>query len=231
MKNLLIFLFFITLFYGCKNENPERLHTLVIKKEYCDIENEGVIFLPEFELRKNDSLIRTHTMEIMNNYYNIDSLKSGNYNIVYTSMFKKTESLSINLYDKIIDTLIICLDKIDYGSTEHISFVDKLKDNENYKIKVYNQGCVSLGSGTLKISKKQNKIIAETNDKKKELTTEEIEYLRRFEIELINMNYGGCSSTDFYTLEYNDEVLEIRDGSCNWYGYGRLYNLIFDIES
>jgi len=231
LKNILLLIFFISLFFSCKEKKPEQLHTLVIKKEYCNIENEGIIFLPEFELRKNDSLISTHKTEILHNYYNIDSLKSGKYNILYTSMFKRTESLDVLLNDKKIDTLIICLDKIDYSSIDHIPFIDKLKENENYLINVYNQGCVSLGSATMKINKTRNKIIAETNGKKKELTAEEIEYLRHFELELINMNSCCCTSTDYYTLEYNDEVIEIEDGGCKWYGYGRLYNLLFNEEN
>ncbi|MGR7812083.1 hypothetical protein [Lacinutrix undariae] len=231
MKNTLLFTLLLILLFSCNNDSSEKLHTLVIKKDYCDIEHEGMIFLPEFELRKNDLLLSSHKTEMLNDYYTIDSLKSGDYNIVYTSMFKRVESLNIVLNNKDIDTLIVCLDKINYSSIDYIPFVDKLRDNENFEINVFNQGCVSLGSGTIKINKTQDKIIAETNNKKKELTSEEIEYLRHFEIELINMNSCCCTSTDFYTLKYNDEVLEIKDGSCNWYGYGRLYNLIFDVES
>ena len=29
----------------------------------------------------------------------------------------------------------------------------------------------------------------------------------------------------------NDEVLKIEDGSCKWYGYGRLYNKLFNVEN
>ena len=231
MKNTLHLIFFISLFFSCKKKEPEKLHTLVIKKEYCKIEHEGIIFLPEFELRQNDSLISTHKTEILDNYYEIDSLKSGKYNILYTSMFKKTESLNIHLNDKKNDTLIICLDKINYSTIEHIPFIDKLKENEKYLINVYNQGCVSLGSATMEIRKTQNKVFAKINDKKKELNPEEIQYLRKFELELIHMESSGCTSTDYYTLEYNDEIVEIKDGSCNWYGYGRLYNLLFNEES
>ncbi|MFD1015014.1 hypothetical protein [Winogradskyella rapida] len=231
MKNILLFIFFITLFSSCEKEKPEQLHTLVIKKEYCVIENEGIIFLPEFELRRNDSLISTHKTEIITNYYNIENLKSGNYNIVYTSLFKRTESQNIILNNKSIDTLIICLDKIDYSSIDHIPFIDRLKENENYLIDVYNQGCFSLGGATMKISKTQSKIIAEADENKKELTSSEIQYVRQFELELVNMNSCCCTSTDYYSLEYNDEVLKIEDGSCNWYGYGRLYNNLFNVEN
>lgn len=228
LKNKIVLYLISFILLGCQNIQENQLHTLIIKKDYCQIESKNLVFLSKFQLKKDGELINNYKTEIFENYFKIDSLKPGNYSVEFNSMFKRIEIESINIKDKNIDTLKLCFDKISYESVDHIPFVDKLNENESFEMNIYNRGCFSLGNATMRISKTDNNIIVEANNKKKKLTLKELEYLRKFELELINMNYGGCTTVEYYTLKYKDKVLEIKDGSCNWFGYDRLYKLLFD---
>ena len=185
----------------------------------------------ELHLKKDGKLLAIYEPELFKNYYQIDSLKPGNYDIEFNTIFKLIESESINIGDNKIDTLKLCIDKINYESIKYIPFIDRIGVNESFEMKISSQGCFHSAKSTVTVSKTKNKVVLQVDDKTKVLTDEELDYFRKFELELIHMDNYGCTSIDYYTLKYNDQILEIADGSCYWYGYGRLYNLLFNEDS
>ena len=224
MKKVLLFLF-IGFLFNCVNKSEK--HKLVVHIKYCKIEHKEVFFIPELELYQNENLINKYKPEILNDYFTIDSLNSRNYTIKYPTMYKMTESINFSLNKKKNDTIVVCLDKINYDSVNHLPFIEKIKRNEEFSINVTTIGCVSFGGTEMKIKKLNDGIYATRYDKEKKLSQNEIELIRRFELELVNMDNGGCSYTDIYTLKYNENELIINDGSCNWYGFSRLLEAIF----
>ncbi|MEY8847226.1 hypothetical protein AB9K26_00290 [Psychroserpens sp. XS_ASV72] len=224
MNKLILYLIPL-LFINCIAESNK--HKIAVHKTYCAIDHDGLVYLPEFELLQNDVLIKKYKPELLKNYFVIDSLNSGNYTIRYSTIFKMSETVNFNINKKEMDTVTICLDKINYDSIKHITFIEKLKNHEEFSIDLWHSGSISGEGASLKIRKQDNLFYAKYNGQETKLTPSKVEAIKRFELELINLNYGGCSVTDNYTLKYNDEELIIEDRTCNWHGFGPLLMVIF----
>ena len=210
--------------------------------EYCQKERANINFSPIFKIFKNDSLIKDITYEnpesytkedlkYINNQYifNFKNLEFANYRIEYNSIFGKTENYHFKIADNKKQLIELCLDYFNYKAETHVPFIDRLKENENYTIMISSIGDFTGGKleAHIVISKSNNTYFVEFKKNKKKLNQSQIDFIKHFELELINMESYGCSTVDSYLLTYNNEKIQISDGSCAWEGFNVLFKQLF----
>src|SRR5690606_34776948 len=109
----------------------------------CEINHNGMVYIPEIKLLLNNKIIKKFEPNVLNKYSDIDSLISGNYTIEYSTIYKMKESVSVNIGNKQIDTVELCIDKINYKEIKHTPIISKLKNDEFFTIDLWTQGCAS----------------------------------------------------------------------------------------
>lgn len=175
------------------------------------------VYLNNIELYQNNSLIKVFNSSDFN--APIKNLKPGQYQINYTSIFGKKNSVSFELQPKSKKELILCADYIEHEKEDYIPFIDQIQNKESYSIALFSRGCFHFSKDTLSISKVDDLFYITYQGNKKRLEKEDIEELRFFEIELNALSIGGtCTSSVYYQLTYKDVVIGKTDDSCQWNG-------------
>lgn len=205
----------------------EKLHTLIIKKDACKVDSENIVYIPELRLKKEGKLLDILHPDYFEEYYQIDSLKTGEYEIEFETLFKLTEVENIVLQENDIDTLTVCIDKIDYESVNHVPFIDRIGVDESFEMIFATRGCFHSFVDTIRVKRDSDHVFFQSHNKSKSLTQKEIIAFRQFEKELIHMNDDNCTTVDYYSFKYKDQTLKIADGSCQWNGLNRLYRKLF----
>jgi hypothetical protein len=178
-------------------------------------------FITKFNLFKNDSLIKTFIPKDGSQQI-IEGLQYGSYKIEYESVFRKTESINIELKENRKYYVDLCYDYINYDLETYIPFIDQLKDKESYSIQISSQGCFNFSNDLLIIKRTTNNYFISYEGGERLLSKEDIDIIRHFEIELNYMSLSGCTTVDDYILVYNNKEVKISDGSCRWFGGGNL---------
>jgi hypothetical protein len=106
-----------------------------------------------------------------------------------------------------------------------ITMVESLKHGEQFTIEITSVGCFSGKRQTIQIINEAGIITANLNSLSKVLTTLDIEELIRFELQLRELQIGGCSTVDKYVLSNVNETFVTNDGTCSWQGYKQLLAL------
>lgn len=203
-------------------ENAHTQATLDIFIDNCQAEG-GLSYLQELNIYKDQELV--HTLKPGFDYVQtLSSLPYGNYIVEYQSVFEKTEQASIQLSEKKQYELTICKDYLDYAASTYQPIIDQLQEGEQYSIAFASQGCFHFRERNLVIYRKQHQYYLHYKKEKRALNKEEIEALRKFEIELhyIQATTGGCTTTDSYTLTYKDTTSTAKDRGCAWGGFYKL---------
>ncbi len=107
---------------------------------------------------------------------------------------------------------------MNYEAELHKPFIDLLKDQEEYSIRMLSEGCFHRSDEKLVIQRKKDKYYLIVGKDKRLLNDAEMKAIREFELELNYMNSFGCTTTDTYTVKYQEKEMTIRDGSCLWHG-------------
>ncbi len=177
----------------------------------------GSATVRELKLYRNDSLIRIID-PVQRNRHVIDSLRSGNYRIEYTSIFKKTESVYVKIRKGKKYYVDLFVDYINHELETYNPIINRLKDGESFPIVFSSRGCFHYSTEKMKIRRESDKYFVEYKDKEKMLNDEDIEAIQHFEIELNYMNYSGCTTKDTYKIFYKTILVMVSDGSCRWRG-------------
>lgn len=106
-----------------------------------------------------------------------------------------------------------------------ITMVESLQHGEHFTIEITSLGCFSGKRQTIHIINDLGVITANLNSLSKVLTTYDIEELIRFELQLRELQIGGCSTVDTYVLSNFKETFVTNDGTCTWQGYKQLLAL------
>ncbi len=171
----------------------------------------------ELKLYRNDSLIRIIN-PVQRNRHVIDSLRSGNYRIEYTSIFNKTEGVHVKIKKGKKYYVDLFVDYINHELETYNPIINRLQDGESFSIDFSSRGCFHYSTEEMKIRRESDKYFVEYKDKEKILSKDDVEAIRHFEIELNYMNSSGCTTTDTYTIFHRAGLVMIFDGSCRWRG-------------
>lgn len=191
--------------------------TLQVNIKDCREKN-SFKYLSEFKLFRNDSLIKTIEPK-HERKQKIKNLEYGSYRVEYETIFRKTESIRVELIEKKKYNVDLCLDYIDYKDVSYKPIIDLLENGKSYSIQISSIGCEHNSDEKIIIKRKSDKYYIYFGEKEKLLDQEEIQAIRDFEMEL---NYikplGGCTTTDTYHVKYKKKEIKVSDGSCSWNG-------------
>jgi hypothetical protein len=209
---IFVFFYFLSL-----SVNLNAQSSLEIEVLNCNGLNTSSGYLRSIKLYKNHSIIK-----VLNSYEinsPIKNLKPGEYQLNYTSIFGKKNSISFEIQPKSKKKVVVCADYIEHEKENYIPFIDQIKNNEEYSIELFSSGCFHSSKDTITISKLDDTIFLSYKGKKKQLKNEDFKKLRFFEIELNALSIGGgCTSSTSYTFVFKDKVFEKTDDSCKWIG-------------
>ena len=150
------------------------------------------------------------------------NLPKGTYTAEYISIFLDTVREKVKI---VSDTRTICFDAL-VLSKEKLPvkyWTERLAQNDTVEILCTIRGCrIPSYTEKLLLYKKGKKLYASYNDLEKEMNKESINWLNTFEAQLRNMPRYYCTTTYRYNVTFNDEQLNILDGSCRWDGFNNL---------
>lgn len=159
-----------------------------------------------------------------------DSLKAGEYVIKFTNFFNQTVTDTIQLKENITDYQV-CLD--DFQKRESYPLLDAFHKAKTIRIRQRSIGCYHRSSEEL-IFKKHGDLLtvkySHNGDYKKAKidTQPKLTALYDFfsKADLMNER-GGCTTTDYYTLNFDEQEITIEDGGCSWRGFMQLVKVLF----
>ncbi len=111
------------------------------------------------------------------------------------------------------------------NNQETSSFIEALQNGESYTIEITSVGCFHGTRQTVIISKEADVFTAQLGENTINLTSSDIDTLKRFEIELRAVQIGGCTTVDTYVLSYQGQTFRTSDGTCSWFGYREIMKL------
>jgi hypothetical protein len=170
-----------------------------------------------FRLYKDKKIYGEFETEYKNKK-SISLKKKGKYIIEYKTKFGITETTYVDIKEKKRYKIDLCLEYMDYSKERYIPLITQLKNGEKYTIDYSSQSSYLSSKKSIIIRKRQNLFFISSGEKEMQLSLEQIESLRHFEIELSHMSKPDCTNIDTYTLSYKDKIIKINDGSCWWYG-------------
>ncbi|WP_052600344.1 hypothetical protein [Aureispira sp. CCB-QB1] len=191
-------------------------NSLEIEVLNCN-ENNSSGHIEYLNLYQNDSLIKVLDRHEMDSP--IKNLQLGIYQLKYTSIFGKKHSIHFEIQSKSKKQIVVCADYIEHEKENYIPFIDQIKNDEEYSIKLFSSGCFYFSKDTIIISKFDNTFFISYKGYKKQLENKDVQKLRFFEIELNALSTGGgCTSSTSYSFTFKDKVFEKTDDSCKWRG-------------
>ncbi len=214
MKIKTIITLFISIMLTCGFSYAQG--TLQVTMRDCRVDGDQWHVDP-FKLFRNDSLIMTLDPQYIRKK-TIGDLPFGKYEIQYTTVFERTESIQIEIHENRDYPIELCPHYFDHAADSYIPIIDQLANRDSYSIEVSMDGCFNSTIETYTIRRKRNKYYILFKGKEKLLALHEIEAIRHFEIELNHMESEGCSSIDTYIIKYKKKEIKITDGSCLWGG-------------
>ena len=183
-------------------------------------------FLPEIRVVKNgiefDTIVPRFTHDQV-----LKDLEFGVYTLIYRSLFSKEERVIVEITENKKYTATICTNYLDYSKETYIPIIDQLKEKDAYSIIIQSRGCFHSTEETITIKRMEANYTITWGTQTKTLSSDDIESIRHFEMELNYMSSFGCTSTDTYLIKYNETIKQINDGSCQWNGNDYLQKQLF----
>ncbi|WP_300027635.1 hypothetical protein [uncultured Maribacter sp.] len=105
------------------------------------------------------------------------------------------------------------------------TMVESLQHGEQFTIQITSIGCFHGERQIITVLNKDDVLIAHFKDKRKVLSPSDIDKFISFELQLRNIEFGGCTTIDTYVLSNDFESLKFSDSTCSWSGYKRLLAL------
>ncbi|MCU0438868.1 MAG: hypothetical protein MUC49_13290 [Raineya sp.] len=222
--NVILISFLILLCFQTNAQNKAEL-TIVIQECHRD---SALTYLSELKILKNNTYYTTLTSELRGiDMEFLKDLEFGTYTFVYKTFIGKENTITLNITKAEMYILTICADFIDYSKEKYKPIIDQLGENDSYSIIFSSNGCYHSFTTSIIIKRENNRYLIVWGDKSKELSKQDIENIRRFEIEL-NYVRECCSTTnDMYVIKYKEVEKTIRDGGGGWYGGHYLEEQLF----
>lgn len=211
LKTIVLFIFFLGLSNGFSQ------NTLFINFEYCNNSENKYELWNNYRIIKNDTIITEHKESCL-------KLLDGKYQIEYKTYFgwKKTNSfLLVNNINFIID---ICIDRLENDTIDYYNlFIDSLKNGQSITITHNYSGCFNSGGEKIIITRIKDNYIVEFNKQKKKLKKKEIESIKKYEMELINLNTNEenvmCPAFSQNIIEFGTHKYEYSENCPKWRGF------------
>ncbi|MEL6731575.1 MAG: hypothetical protein AAFP83_10635 [Bacteroidota bacterium] len=184
-------------------------------------------FIPsEVKVYRGKELIEVLPLSVTNPQI-IENISPGKYRLTYTSIFKQEKAESVLIFPFFTQKVILHPGKLNHKEDGYPPILDRLQESECYAIEMQSLGCFHSMKAHLWIYKANRKYYAEYEGKVKELSSVDLEAIRRFEIELNHIGSNGCTTVDYYRILYKDTEVLVADGSCMWEGFSYL---LLDLE-
>lgn len=176
--------------------------------------------VPRVTLMQDGDTLKSTVPEYSENYLWFGKFKKGNYTIAYKNIFDQEVKQKVFVTGAEVDTILLYLDYVDYSSESYQPIIDTLQEGDSFTIHFKSVGCEHHEEEQLVIEKRQGTIRASQGDKTTQLTNEQIESIRKFEVQsTLNPVDGGCTTTDYYTFSFKEVKREVTDGGCDWNGF------------
>lgn len=190
------------------------------EKRYVDAEIEAVLM--------GSSLFEKELNFGKKSVLKVRRLKAGNYRIVYRNKFGHytRKEFALKKGDRNVDIYLELnqLDSVMYAGSRRI---DSLNIGDTLKINYHSMGCFHSKKEEISFYRTEESIYATNSSDTVLLDENDILKVRKFETELGYTHMGGCTTTDFYAVNFKGvDVWFLADGSCDWHGYHKyLYGL------
>jgi hypothetical protein len=159
--------------------------------------------------------------------------KEGKYNVEFQTVFGTQRKMELP-FIMADTTILLPVTELDYQKEKYKPVIDKLKDGETMHIHFTSDGCFHSVAEGLKIKRKEDQFWAEWTDKVLALKPDQVEAIRRFEMELQYFNERrGCTTVEKYVIEVEGNSSYYKshtDDSCLWSGFRQL-KLILGIDA
>lgn len=156
----------------------------------------------------------------------LDSLTNGTYKFVYENLVNQTLQKTIEVKENKLYEVSIFPDYSDYKDFISKSFVRNLKENQKVEFNFESVGCFHSASESLVISKRGKIYYVESNGEFKKLNKKQLDAIIKMECELNLIRFGGCTTSDHYTIKAEKQEKEFYDETCKWNGWNNLLKLI-----
>lgn len=138
-------------------------------------------------------------------------------NIFLLSIFILTSSFSLS------DSKAI--EEYKYSVERFPTMVESLQNGDHFTIQIKSIGCFHNERQIITIINNEGILTAHFNNKRKLLSPSDIKELINFELQLRDLQLGGCTTVDTYVLTNNYESFKYSDSTCRWSGYKKLMTM------
>ncbi|MFT3911421.1 MAG: hypothetical protein QM737_18505 [Ferruginibacter sp.] len=119
-----------------------------------------------------------------------------------------------------------------------ISFLSCKNKNESVAT-IYHDysGCFASGADTITLIKENENLFATIRSadmqfRRVKLNHQQIDTFNLFISELKKLKIeSGCTTVETYRVYYQNELIKIRDGGCDWRGFSMLQNCLFGVSN
>lgn len=221
---VLLFIFF--LFTSCKEEIPA---SIKLKIEFENKLNRDLSKIYGIQVYKDGKIFkefRAFEKPYIEEEIILDSLTNGSYKIVYANLVNQTLQKTIDIKENKFYEVSIFPDYSDYKVLISKSFVRNLKENQKVEFYFESLGCFHSAKENLIVSKKDKTHYVEYNGKRRILNKNELDAIIKMECELELIKYGGCTTSDHYSIKSGNQEKEFYDETCKWNGWNNLIKLL-----
>ncbi|KOY87301.1 hypothetical protein AD998_15110 [bacterium 336/3] len=204
--NIILICFLTLLCFQTNAQNKAEL-TIVIQECHRD---SAFTYVSELKIYKNNTYYMTLTSELRGiSMEFLKDLEFGTYTFMYKTFIGKENTITLNITKAEMYFLTICADFIDYSKEKYKPIIDQLGENDSYSICFSSVGCYHSFKKFIIIKRENDKYSIVWGDKSKELTTQDIENIRRFEVESNYVRTCCCTTSDTYVIEYKGEKKQL----------------------
>lgn len=176
--------------------------------------------VPRVTLMQDGDTLKSTVPDYREYYFWFGKFKKGNYTIAYKNIFDQEVKQKVFVTGAEVDTILLYSDYVDYSSEAYQPIIDKLQEGDSFTIHYKSVGCEHHEEEHLVFEKRQGVIRARQGNKTTQLTNEQIELIRKVEVQSTLLpEGGGCTTTDYYTFSFEGEKREVTDGGCDWDGF------------
>lgn len=222
MKVKILFLSIFLSLMGCKEY---KFSKLIVKIDNAN-KNSGNLALSELTVYKNGILLKKIINTdglFLESPIKLDSIEKGNYVFEYYNLFGEKTKRQFKIENKKeIDTIAIFPDQFDFERYSNKSIIKNLR-NKSVNINYNTQGCFHKISDSLTISNKNGNYYILYNNQQKQIDKKQIDNLIKFESQLYAIPDDGlCTTTEIYSIEFENKTKQIKNGHCVWSGWNNL---------
>lgn len=218
---LVVFLLFLSL------KKPETA-TIKITYKYCNRPNHYSAYTDEIHIFNHDKEIPTIVSSFHENQI-ISVIDTGNYTIFYKTIYNQTVSQKIKIDSYKQYEISLCIDYLDYTKDTVRTIIEQLQPGENYKINIVTTG-LTTNEDSVSIDRINAAYFIHWQNQSKTLSKNDLDAIKKFEIELRHLEGKGCTSVTNYRIAYKNKITSFYDGQCRWHGDEFLKCAIFGKE-